>query len=123
MRVGLGFDVHAFDAARPLVLGGVPIEGAPGLVGWSDADVVSHAIADAMLGAAGLGDLGSHFPKESVAEGVSSQELLARVVRLVAGVVLAALYAARGFAVAAWTHALYDVFLLLAGLTIFPRLG
>ena len=85
MRVGLGFDVHAFDAARSLVLGGVPIEGVPGLAGWSDADVVSHAIADAMLGAAGLGDLGSHFPKESVPEGVSSQELLAQVVRLVAG--------------------------------------
>jgi len=83
--VGLGFDVHAHDAARSLVLGGVPIKGARGLAGWSDADVVSHAVADAMLGAAGLGDLGSHFPTESVPEGVSSQELLARVVRLVAG--------------------------------------
>lgn len=85
MRVGIGFDVHAFDAARPLVLGGVTIEGPPGLAGWSDADVVSHAIADALLGAAGLGDLGTYFPKEAVPEGVSSQVLLAEVARLVAG--------------------------------------
>jgi 2-C-methyl-D-erythritol 2,4-cyclodiphosphate synthase len=84
VRVGLGFDVHVFDASRPLVLGGVTIEGAPGLAGWSDADVVSHAVADALLGAAGLGDLGSHFPKDAVPEGVSSQSLLARVAELVA---------------------------------------
>lgn len=84
MRVGMGFDVHAFDAARPLVLGGVTIEGAPGLAGWSDADVVSHAIADALLGAAGLGDLGTYFPKDAVAEGSSSQLLLAEVARLIA---------------------------------------
>jgi len=84
MRVGLGFDVHAFDASRPLVLGGVTIAGAPGLAGWSDADVVSHAIVDALLGAAGLGDIGAYFPKEAVAEGVSSQDLLAEVARLVA---------------------------------------
>jgi len=82
--VGLGYDVHAFDPARPLVLGGVTIEGAAGLAGWSDADVVSHAVADALLGAAGLGDLGTHFPKEAVPEGTSSQELLAEVARLVA---------------------------------------
>ena len=84
MRVGLGFDVHAFDASRPLVLGGVTIAGAPGLAGWSDADVVSHAIVDALLGAAGLGDIGAYFPKEAVAEGMSSQDLLAEVARLVA---------------------------------------
>jgi 2-C-methyl-D-erythritol 2,4-cyclodiphosphate synthase len=84
-RVGLGFDAHAFDPTRPLVLGGVRIVGAPGLAGWSDADVVSHALADALLGAAGLGDLGTYFPKEAVAEGVSSQQLLAEVVRMVAG--------------------------------------
>lgn len=83
MRVGMGFDVHAFDASRPLVLGGVVIEGAGGLAGWSDADVVSHAIADAILGAAGLGDLGSYFPKDAVPEGASSQLLLAEVARLV----------------------------------------
>jgi 2-C-methyl-D-erythritol 2,4-cyclodiphosphate synthase len=64
IRVGLGFDVHAFsdDPARELRLGGVVFEGARGLTGHSDADVVAHACADALLGAAALGDLGSHFP-------------------------------------------------------------
>ena len=64
MRVGLGFDVHRFDldGERPLVLGGVVIPGGPGLVGHSDADVVAHAVADAVLGAAGLDDLGTRFP-------------------------------------------------------------
>jgi 2-C-methyl-D-erythritol 2,4-cyclodiphosphate synthase len=83
MRVGVGFDVHAFDPTRQLVLGGVPIAEAPGLAGWSDADALSHAIADALLGAAGLGDLGLHFPKDAVREGVSSQDLLSEVARLV----------------------------------------
>ncbi|HEX9316936.1 MAG TPA: 2-C-methyl-D-erythritol 2,4-cyclodiphosphate synthase [Actinomycetota bacterium] len=83
MRVGMGFDVHAFDPTRQLVLGGVPIAGVPGLAGWSDADALSHAIADALLGAGGLGDLGHHFPKDAVREGVSSQELLSEVARLV----------------------------------------
>ena len=62
IRVGLGFDAHAFDDARPLVLGGVTIPGSPGLAGHSDGDAVSHAVADALLGAAGLGDLGERFP-------------------------------------------------------------
>ena len=64
LRVGQGFDVHRFsgDPGRPLVLGGVTIPGAAGLAGHSDADVVAHAVADALLGAAGLGDLGRHFP-------------------------------------------------------------
>ena len=61
-RVGLGFDVHPFTAGRLLVLGGVVIEGAAGLAGHSDADVVAHAVADAVLGAAGLPDLGTLFP-------------------------------------------------------------
>ena len=61
-RVGLGFDIHPFTAGRPLVLGGVVIEGAAGLAGHSDADVVAHAVADAVLGAAGLPDLGTLFP-------------------------------------------------------------
>lgn len=76
VRVGLGYDVHAFDDSRTLVLGGVTIEGTPGLAGWSDADVVCHAVIDALLGAAGLGDLGTHFSEEAVAEGTSSLELL-----------------------------------------------
>jgi 2-C-methyl-D-erythritol 2,4-cyclodiphosphate synthase len=64
VRVGQGFDVHAFsdDPSRPLVLGGVVFEGERGLAGHSDADVIAHACADALLGAAGLGDIGSLFP-------------------------------------------------------------
>ena len=62
LRVGMGFDVHAFDEARPLVLGGVEIPGGPGLAGHSDADVLAHAVADALLAAAGLPDLGTLFP-------------------------------------------------------------
>ena len=61
-RVGLGFDVHRFDEARPLWLGGVRFDGEPGLAGHSDGDVVCHAIADALLGAVALGDVGEHFP-------------------------------------------------------------
>ncbi len=64
IRVGQGFDVHAYsdDPDRRLVLGGVMFDGEPGLVGHSDADVIAHACADALLGAAGLGDIGQHFP-------------------------------------------------------------
>ncbi len=78
-RVGLGFDVHRFDAARPLRLGGVLFEGEPGLAGHSDGDVVCHAIADALLGAAGLGDIGEHFPDTDPAfAGIAGRELLGR---------------------------------------------
>ena len=62
MRAGIGYDVHRFADGRPLVLGGVSIEGERGLAGHSDADVLLHAIIDALLGAAGLGDIGTHFP-------------------------------------------------------------
>ncbi|HUC36626.1 MAG TPA: 2-C-methyl-D-erythritol 2,4-cyclodiphosphate synthase [Acidimicrobiales bacterium] len=82
MRIGQGFDVHRFsdDPARQLVLGGVSIEGEPGLEGHSDADVVCHALADALLGAAALGDLGLHFPDTDPAwSGARSLELLERV--------------------------------------------
>ena len=81
-RVGQGFDVHPFtdDPGRSLVLGGVVLSG-PGLSGHSDADALAHAIADALLGAAGLGDLGSHFPDTDAAyAGADSMGLLARVV-------------------------------------------
>lgn len=61
-RIGTGFDVHAFCEERKLVLGGVEFQGCPGLAGHSDADVLSHAVADAILGAIGEGDLGKHFP-------------------------------------------------------------
>lgn len=68
-RVGHGFDVHPFsdDPARSLVLGGVRIDGAPGLAGHSDADVITHAVADALLGASGQGDLGGLFPDDDPA--------------------------------------------------------
>lgn len=62
MRIGIGYDSHRFEQGRRLVLGGVTIEHDRGLAGHSDADVVTHAVIDALLGAAGLGDLGSHFP-------------------------------------------------------------
>ncbi|MGH9182855.1 MAG: 2-C-methyl-D-erythritol 2,4-cyclodiphosphate synthase [Acidimicrobiales bacterium] len=83
-RVGIGFDVHPWgaDPRRGLVLGGVAFEGCPGLAGHSDADVVAHAVADALLGAAGLGDLGTRFPDDDPQwAGADSLDLLARVVR------------------------------------------
>lgn len=85
-RVGQGFDVHRFsdDPGRTLVLGGVTFDGERGLVGHSDADVIAHACADALLGAAGLGDIGQHFPDTDPRwKGADSLELLAEVVRLV----------------------------------------
>ena len=83
-RVGLGFDSHAFAPTatdRPLVLGGVRLEGERGLAGHSDADVVAHAVADALLGPAGLGDLGTLFPDTDERwAGADSMALLAEVV-------------------------------------------
>ena len=64
MRVGIGYDSHRFEAGRRLLLGGVEIEHELGLAGHSDADVLTHAVIDALLGAAGLGDLGAHFPPD-----------------------------------------------------------
>ncbi len=87
LRVGQGFDVHPFsdDSSRPLVLGGVVVDGSPGLVGHSDADVLSHALGDALLGAAALGDLGEHFPDTDPRyAGAHSASLLAEVVAMVA---------------------------------------
>ena len=75
VRIGQGIDIHRFseDPHRPLVLGGVEIEGGRGLGGHSDADAVCHALADAVLGAVGLGDLGRHFPDtDPVWEGADS---------------------------------------------------
>jgi len=86
IRVGLGFDVHAFsdDPSRPLVLGGVTFSGERGLAGHSDADVVAHAVGDALLGAGGLGDLGRHFPETDPAwSGADSLAILGRVMDLV----------------------------------------
>ncbi len=80
LRVGTGFDVHRVDASRPLRLGGIHFEGEPGLAGQSDADVVLHAAMDALLGAAGLGDIGFHFPPEDKRyAGVASTDLARQV--------------------------------------------
>ena len=79
-RTGIGFDAHRFDESRPLVLGGVVIPDSPGLGGHSDADVLSHAIADALLGAARAGDLGQLFPADEKNRGISSLDILGRTV-------------------------------------------
>jgi 2-C-methyl-D-erythritol 2,4-cyclodiphosphate synthase len=86
MRVGIGFDAHRFAAGRKLVLGGVTIPGHRGLEGHSDADVLLHALCDALLGALALGDIGKHFPDDDERyRGCASTELLRRVGELVAG--------------------------------------
>ena len=84
LRTGVAYDSHRFEeSGGRLVLGGVEIAGERGLIGHSDADVVSHALADALLGAAGLGDIGAHFPDDDPRwAGADSLELLARVARL-----------------------------------------
>jgi 2-C-methyl-D-erythritol 2,4-cyclodiphosphate synthase len=85
MRIGHGFDVHRLVPERPLVLGGVEIPYAYGLLGHSDADVLLHAVSDAILGALGLGDIGRYFPDTDPAfKGVSSMLLLEHVVGLAA---------------------------------------
>ncbi len=84
IRVGLGVDVHPFVAGRPLVLGGVEVAAERGLAGHSDADVLSHAVADALLGALALGELGQHFPDDDPRyAGISSLHLLAEVLERV----------------------------------------
>jgi 2-C-methyl-D-erythritol 2,4-cyclodiphosphate synthase len=88
VRVGQGFDIHPWsdEPERRLVLGGVVLDGERGLAGHSDADVVAHAVTDALLGAAGLGDIGAHFPdSDSRWRGADSVVLLAQVVELVRG--------------------------------------
>jgi 2-C-methyl-D-erythritol 2,4-cyclodiphosphate synthase len=86
MRIGQGFDAHRFAADRTLVIGGVTIPFRAGLAGYSDADVLLHAVCDALLGAAGLGDLGRHFPEsDSRYRGIDSRELLRRVMGLLRG--------------------------------------
>lgn len=84
LRIGLGVDAHAFGDGVPLVLGGVTIEHPRGLVGHSDGDVVAHALTDALLGAAGLADIGALFPSDDeVYRGADSLELLAEAYRQV----------------------------------------
>ena len=82
MRVGQGYDVHALVAGRKLVVGGVQIPHAKGLSGHSDADVLLHAICDALLGAAGMGDIGQHYPDSDASySGVDSRKLLRDVAK------------------------------------------
>jgi len=84
IRVGIGYDIHRLVKGRKLYLGGVKIPYSLGLKGHSDADVLLHAVCDAILGAAGLGDIGEHFPDTSLKyKNVSSLELLKAVIRLV----------------------------------------
>ncbi len=81
MRVGIGYDIHPLVAGRALVLGGVRIDHSTGLAGHSDADVVTHAVIDALLGAAGLGDIGTHFPADDPKfKDASSLDLLSSAV-------------------------------------------
>ena len=84
MRIGQGFDVHALVPGRKLIMGGVEIPYHLGLLGHSDADVLLHAICDALLGACALGDIGRHFPDSDARyQGIDSRELLRHVMRLV----------------------------------------
>ena len=83
-RVGIGYDIHRLVKGRKLFLGGIQIPYSKGLTGHSDADVLLHAICDALLGAAGLADIGEHFPNTDVKyKGIRSTELLKRVLRLI----------------------------------------
>ena len=85
MRVGTGYDVHRLVEGRKLVIGGVDIPHTKGLLGHSDADVLLHALCDALLGAAGLGDIGKHFPdSDQRYKGISSLKLLGETARLLA---------------------------------------
>lgn len=84
MRVGFGYDVHRLVQGRPLILGGIPVDYPEGLDGHSDADVLLHAITDAILGAAAMGDIGSHFPDTDPAfKDADSMELLQEIVHRV----------------------------------------
>jgi 2-C-methyl-D-erythritol 2,4-cyclodiphosphate synthase len=84
MRIGLGYDAHAFSEGRPLYLGGLHIPHPLGLRGHSDADVLLHAISDAILGAGGLSDIGVHFPNTNKSiEGIESEKILKHVMSLV----------------------------------------
>ena len=86
MRIGIGYDIHPFAPGRPLVLGGARIPHEAGLGGHSDADVLTHAVIDALLGAAALGDIGQHFPPDDPRyRDADSLDLLRRTVEMVAG--------------------------------------
>jgi 2-C-methyl-D-erythritol 2,4-cyclodiphosphate synthase len=89
MRVSWGFDAHRFGGDPPVLLAGVAVDSARGVEATSDGDLVAHAVADALLGAAGLGDLGAHFPSSDPRwEGADSMELLARVVAMCSNIAI-----------------------------------
>ncbi|MFY8022235.1 MAG: 2-C-methyl-D-erythritol 2,4-cyclodiphosphate synthase [Bacteroidia bacterium] len=84
MRIGFGFDVHQLSENRPFILGGIQIDAEKGILGHSDADVLLHAISDAILGALALGDIGEHFPNtDQTIEGINSGLILAKCVSLI----------------------------------------
>ena len=84
MRIGIGYDIHRLTKSRRLVLGGINVPAEKGLLGHSDADVLLHAVIDALLGAAGLGDIGDHFPDtDKRCKDISSSVLLAKIVKLI----------------------------------------
>lgn len=84
MRIGFGFDVHQLVEGRPFILGGVPIAAAKGILGHSDADVLLHAVSDAVLGALALGDIGEHFPNtDQSIEGINSGLILTKCIQLI----------------------------------------
>lgn len=110
MRSGVGYDIHRLAPDRRLVLGGVAIEHPKGLVGHSDGDVLAHAVMDALLGAAGLGDLGTHFPSDDPAfAGADSLRLMRQVAVLIAGA---------GYAVAS-----VDATVIAQAPTLAPHIG
>ncbi len=83
MRVGIGYDVHRLAPGQKLILGGVEVASEKGLIGWSDADVLTHAVIDALLGAAAMGDIGAHFPPgDPKYKGISSIVLLKTVLEM-----------------------------------------
>ncbi len=84
MRIGWGFDAHRFGGSGPVVLAGIVVDPTRGIEATSDGDVVAHAVADALLGALALGDIGMHFPSSDPAmDGMDSMELLAKVIRII----------------------------------------
>lgn len=84
MRIGFGFDVHQLVEGRPFILGGVPIAASKGILGHSDADVLFHAVSDAVLGALALGDIGEHFPNtDQSIEGIDSGLILKKCIQLI----------------------------------------
>jgi 2-C-methyl-D-erythritol 2,4-cyclodiphosphate synthase len=107
-RVGIGFDVHRWDEDRPLWLGGLRFDADAGLAGHSDGDVVCHALADALLGAVALGDVGTHFPdRDPSIAGITGPDLLGRTLALLAD--------------AGWAAASFDVTVICGQPAIAPR--